>query len=92
MKRTAEELVALRLQREQDDGDKDRKARKAASRRAKRRKMRGGDLIDELKLSAAELQGLVLDAGDKATRAKWARMGSRVQEVSNGGLEEAAAE
>jgi hypothetical protein len=74
MKRTAEELIALRAKREPDDKEKDREARRRSAGRAKRRKMRDGDLVEALGLTTAEMRGLVLDAPGR--RERWARLGS----------------
>ena len=75
MKRTAEELIALREKRERDDKEKTRKERRRATNRAKRRKLGDGDLLQELQLTPEELRGLVLDAQREGTRERWARMG-----------------
>jgi hypothetical protein len=76
MKRTAEELIALRAKRESEDKIKLREERRRASGRAKRRKLGDGDLVRELRLTTEELRGLVLEAQQPGTRARWARLGA----------------
>jgi hypothetical protein len=75
MKRTAEELIALREKREGDDKEKLREERKRAAGRAKRRRLNDGDLVKELGLTTEEIRGLVLDAQREGTRERWARLG-----------------
>jgi hypothetical protein len=75
MKRTAEELIALRAKREGDDKQKLREERRRAAGRAKRRRLGDGDLVRELGLTTEELRGLVLEAKQPGTRARWARLG-----------------
>jgi hypothetical protein len=75
MKRTAEELIALRAKRETVDKEKLREERRRAAGRAKRRRLGDGDLLKELQLTTEELRGLVLDAQRDGTRERWARLG-----------------
>ncbi len=81
MKRTAEELMALREKRDRTDPEKNREERRRLATRQKRRKMGDGEVIKELGLSTAEFRGLVLDAERPGTRERWARDGSRVREL-----------
>jgi hypothetical protein len=76
MKRTVEELIALRAKRGPDDREKLREERRRAANRAKRWKMRDGDLIKELGLTQDELRGLVVEAQDSSARKRWARLGA----------------
>jgi hypothetical protein len=76
MKRTAEELIALREKRERDDKAKARDERRRAASRERRGKLSDGDLLRELGLTSEELRGLVLDAKRHGTRERWARLGS----------------
>jgi hypothetical protein len=76
MKRTAEELLALREKRQGTDRENIRKERRLAAMRTRRAKLVDGDLVKELRLTTEEMRGMVLDAKDPATRKRWARMGS----------------
>jgi len=76
MKRTAEELIAIREKRERDDKEKTREERQRAAGRARRGKLRDGDLVKALGLTTEEIRGLVLDAQREGTRERWARLGS----------------
>lgn len=75
MKRTAEELIALRAKREGDDKEKLQEERRRAAMRARRRRLGDGDLVKELGLTSEELRGLVLDAQREGTRERWGRLG-----------------
>lgn len=90
MARTAEELAVMRSRGREAHQEKLRKERRAAARRQKRDKVRGGELIDSLKLSDAEVQGLIKDAENKVTRDRWRRLGSveadRKFETVSGGV------
>jgi hypothetical protein len=92
MKRTAEELIALRAQRERDDKTKLREERRRIAGRARRRRLGDGDLVKELGLTTEELRGLVLDAQREGTRERWARLGRTGPQPRTRAQSEAGAE